>query len=397
MHHIALSTALLFLFAACEVSGQPGNGQPQSTNLRIATFNIAMGLDEEGRLGRALAGGEDIRLHQVAEILQRVRPDIVLLNEFDYDPEYDAAQLLNENYLGRNRNGLQAINYPYSFRAPVNTGLDSGLDLDNDGNTGEPEDAFGYGSFPGQFGMLVLSRFPVRPEKSRSFQRFAWASLPKARRPLHPDGSNYYPDETWLQLRLSSKSHWDLVFEVGERELHLLASHPIPPVFDGPEDRNGLRNFDENRFWVEYLRAAADSMFIDDEGKRGGLEPGAAFVIAGDLNADPFDGDSVAGAVSQLLEFPLIDSSCVPKSDGGTEASAIQGGINAEHGGDSAADTTDFNDDNVGNLRIDYLLPSHGLNIRGCGVFWPSLESDQDIHELVKVSDHHLVWLDISL
>ena len=132
-----------------------------------------------------------LRLRQLAEILQRVRPDIVLLNEFDYDPEVDAAALLNQNYLGQSQNGQEPIRYDYQFRAPVNTGIDSGLDLDGNGATGEPADAWGYGPFPGPSGVLVLSRFPVNPERSRTFQQLYWADLPQAHKPVNADGSSY--------------------------------------------------------------------------------------------------------------------------------------------------------------------------------------------------------------
>jgi endonuclease/exonuclease/phosphatase family metal-dependent hydrolase len=401
---------LLLTLNACD---RPGDKRAANIDLRIATFNVAMGLQAEQQLGQALSHGQDLRLRQLAEILQRVRPDIVLLNEFDYDPNFEAADLFNANYLAMSQNGQQSIEYPYSFRAPVNTGLDSGMDLDDDGTEHEPEDAYGYGTFPGQYGMLVLSRFPIRFEKSRSFQHFLWADMPAARRPRNPDGSFYYSDEIWSQLRLSSKSHWDLVIDIEGRELHLLAYHPTPPVFDGPENRNGLRNFDETRFWLEYLQDSANEFIVDDEGQSGGLQQGSAFVIAGDLNADPFDGDSFEGTITQLLDSPLIDNSCIPKSAGGVEASVVQAGSNLKHNGDSATDTSDFNDEYTGNLRLDYLLPSHGLAIRDCGIFWPQQSEDthksgedthqlsedthQLVHHLVGVSDHRLVWLDISL
>jgi Endonuclease/Exonuclease/phosphatase family len=42
----------------------------------------------------------------------------------------------------------------------------------------------------------------------------------------------------------------------------------------------------------------------DDEGRHGGLGAGEHFVIAGDQNADPFDGDSVDFAIRQLLNHP---------------------------------------------------------------------------------------------
>ena len=370
-------------------------GNTASYDLRIATFNIAMGLQEEGQLGQNLATGQELRLQQVAEILQRVRPDIVVLNEFDYDPDYIAADLFNEHYLAKSWNGQQTIQYPYSYRGPVNTGVDSGLDLDGNGKTGEPQDAWGYGSFPGQYGMLVLSRFPIRQEATRTFRHFPWSALPAAQRPLNPDGSSYYPDDIWKQLRLSSKSHWDLLIDVNGRDLHFLVHHPTPPVFDGPEDRNGKRNFDENRFWIEYLGRGDRNYMVDDKGGTGGLDKGALFVIAGDLNADPMDGDSANGAIGQLLAFPLINASCTPLSSGGREASVVQGDKNRQHKGDPATDTSDFNDEHTGNLRLDYVLPSADITVRNCGVFWPA--GGEAGHDLSSASDHRLVWLDISL
>jgi endonuclease/exonuclease/phosphatase family metal-dependent hydrolase len=418
------SVAPLFILLTALVVCSTANAAPN--DLRIATFNIAMGLQEEGQLGQNLANGQEPRLQQVAEILQRVRPDIVVLNEFDYDPDYDAADLFNEHYLAKSWNGQQTIRYPYSYRGPVNTGMDSGLDLDGNGKTGDPQDAWGYGSFPGQYGMLFLSRFPIRLEATRTFQHFPWSALPSAQRPLNPDGSSFYPDDIWKQLRLSSKSHWDLMIDVNGHDLHFLVHHPTPPVFDGPENRNGKRNFDENCFWIGYVSRGDNDYIVDDKGRTGGLDQGALFVIAGDLNADPLDGDSISGvsevsedthevsedthekvsedthafdsangAIGQLLAFPLINASCTPLSPGGREATVVQGGKNRQHKGDPAADTSDFNDERTGNLRLDYVLPSANISVRNCGVFWPA--EGEVGHDLVGVSDHRLVWLDISL
>jgi endonuclease/exonuclease/phosphatase family metal-dependent hydrolase len=394
MRFLALFVILLYVMTACKPAGDATTGDP-STELRIATFNIAMGLAEEGQLTSALNSGDDERLQQVAGILRQVRPDIVLLNEVDYDPNTDAARLFNENYLAAGEGKQQPLHYPFHFRTAVNTGVDSGLDLDGDGETGGPGDAWGFGRFPGQYGMLVLSRFPLIRDRSRTFGQFRWSAMPGARRPLNSDSSPFHPDEVWRQLRLSSKNHWDVVADVNGRELHLLAHHPTPPVFDGPENRNGLRNFDEIRFWRDYTRPGDGDYIVDDDGNRGSIEPGASFVIAGDFNADPHDGDSVGNAIGQLLNAEWIDSSCVPVSRGAVEAAQAQGGVNAAQSGDPAADTADFSDRFTGNLRLDYLLPSHGLQINGCGVFWPA--HGETGHDWVDVSDHRLVWLDIAL
>jgi endonuclease/exonuclease/phosphatase family metal-dependent hydrolase len=211
---------------------------------------------------------------------------------------------------------------------------------------------------------------------------------------VNPDGSPFYPDADWETLRLSSKSHWDVVIVIDGADLHLLAHHPTPPVFDGPEDRNGLRNFDEIRFWREYTQPGNGGYITDDDGEAGGIRPGAAFVIAGDFNADPLDGDSIQGAMGQLLDAPWINSSCIPTSKGAPEATRLQGGVNAKQLGDPASDTADFNDQFTGNLRLDYLLPSANLAVAACGVFWPA--QDETGYDLTGVSDHHLVWLDIE-
>ena len=81
-------------------------------------------------------------------------------------------------------------------------------------------------------------------------------------------------------------------------------------------------------------------------------------------------------------------------SRGGAEAAQIQGGVNTRHRGDPAADTADIDDRTAGNLRLDYVLPSSDLTVRACGVFWPG--GGEDGQALAEVSDHHLVWLDIT-
>lgn len=131
--------------------------------------------------------------------------------------------------------------------------------------------------------------------------------------------------------------------------MHLLASHPTPPVFDGPEDRNGLRNHDEIRLRADYVTPGAADYPYDDAGRLGGLAAGSRFVIAGDQNADPLDGDSVAAAIDQLLRNPLINTETTPSSPGGGEQSGLQGGVNDAHRSNPSFDTADFADTRPGN------------------------------------------------
>ncbi|GAA1823245.1 endonuclease/exonuclease/phosphatase family protein [Agromyces salentinus] len=377
--------------------------QRGSTDLRVATYNLSLNRAVAGELEADLSNGDDVQAQTVAEVIQRADPDIVLLNEFDYVPDGRAADLFRENYLEVSQGGADPVEYPYAFVAPSNTGIPSGFDLNNNGVVSGGDDAFGFGLFEGQYGMLVLSKFPIVTDEVRTFQNFLWKDMPGALLPddpATPAAADWYSPEELEVVRLSSKSHWDVPIEVGRSTVHVLASHPTPPTFDGPEDRNGLRNHDEIRFWADYVSPGKGRYIVDDEGGRGGLHPTEPFVIMGDQNADPLDGDSVDQAIDQLLDHRRITDP-LPTSEGAVEAAALQGGASAAHVGDPAYDTADFADTAPGNLRADYVLPSRVLlKVRDAGVFWP--EQADPLSRLTGVfpfpsSDHRLTWVDLRV
>jgi alkaline phosphatase D len=394
----ALAAALLAPAPAAAEPAQRGSG------VRFATFNASLNRAAEGELVEDLSTPGDAQARAAAEVIQRTRPDVLLVNEFDYDPRGRAARLFQDNYLSTGQNGADPIDYPYRYSAPVNTGVASGADLDNSGEAvtepgtpGYAEDALGFGAFPGQYGMAVFSRYPIDTRAVRTFQDFRWADMPGALLPTDPEtGEGFYSDDELELLPLSSKSHWDIPVRVGRgRPVHLLAAHPTPPTFDGPEERNLLRNHDEIRFWADYVDPRAGRYIYDDEGRRGGLAPGAPFVVAGDLNADPADGDGHPDAIARLLDAPRVNGGVRPASAGGPEAAELQGGANTGHDGDPAHDTADFADDPApGNLRADYVLPSRGLPVRGSGVHWP-VAADPASVSARAASDHRLVWVDV--
>jgi hypothetical protein len=380
--------------------------------VRFATFNASLNRFNAGDLRSDLSTPNNAQAAAVAEIIQRANPDVVLVNEFDYDPV--AAELFRDNYLEVAHNGAAAVSYPYLFIAPSNTGVPTGCavcDFNNDGVVGGPDDAFGFGFFPGQYGMLVLSKYPIEHDAIRTFQHFLWKDMPGAMLPDDPSTpapADWYSPEELAVFRLSSKSHWDVPIDIGGSTVHFLVSHPTPPVFDGPEDRNGTRNFDEIGFWADYVTPGAGSYIYDDEGGWGGLAPGAKFVIAGDMNSDPYDGDSIPGASQQLLDNPRINTTLTPTSDGGPYWAAIQGELNDTHQTNPLYDTADFCDTAVappcsgpGNLRADYVLPSRNMRMLDGHVFWPT--GDDPLLYLtgtgfpVPSSDHRLVWIDVHV
>jgi endonuclease/exonuclease/phosphatase family metal-dependent hydrolase len=369
--------------------------------VRFQTFNASLNRARAGELVEDLSTPGDPQASAVAEIIQRTRPDVLLLNEFDYVPGRAAVDLFRDNYLEVGHHGARPIRYPYAYVAPSNTGVPSGHDLDNNGTVGGGNDAFGFGEFAGQYGMVVLSKHPIVASKVRTFQEFLWKDLPGALLPddpATPAPADWYSPAELADVRLSSKSHWDVPVRIGRKTVHFLVSHPTPPTFDGAEDRNGRRNHDEIRFWADYV-SGRDYMY-DDSGRRGGLARGERFVIAGDQNSDPADGDSVDGAIQQLLDHRRIVDP-LPTSRGAVEAAARQGGANAAHESDPRYDTADFNDNPApGNLRADYVLPSRGLRVRDAGVFWP-VPSDP-LSRLTgeypfPSSDHRAVWVDLRL
>lgn len=375
-------TAAAGLCAAAALPAGSEPAPPAPGAIRVAAYNTALSRRAPGALVQALRLGDDRQVAAVVEVVQRVRPDVILLMEIDHDPEGEALRLFAEA-LREGRNGAGALDYPHRFTAPVNTGVPSGFDLDGDGETGGPGDAWGWGAFPGQYGMGVLSRLQLGP--ARTFRTLRWAAAPDA---LIPPG--HYPPEAEPMLRLSSKSHWDLSLDGGR--LRLLASHPTPPVFDGPEDANGRRNADELRFWRDYLDGA--SWMTDDAGVSGG-HGGGPFVLLGDLNADPEDGDGRREAIRALLAHPALQDPS-PVSEGGRAATS------PDHAGPPERDTADWRTARgPGALRVDFVLPSADLTVTGSGVFWPAPE--EPLARLVggpgKIvsSDHRLVWVDVIL
>lgn len=399
---LATATAVALGIAPLAASAAPDDAAGQ-TELRVATYNASLNRAAAGELVDDLSTPDDAQAQAVAEVIQRTAPDVVLLNEFDYVPDGVAIDLFRENYLEVAQGDADAIEYPYAFVAPSNTGIPSGSDLNNNGVIGGGDDAFGFGLFEGQYGMAVLSKHPIDLDAVRTFQTFLWKDMPGALLPDDPTTeapADWYSPEELEIVRLSSKSHWDVPVEIGGVTVHILASHPTPPTFDGAEDRNGTRNHDEIRFWADYVTPGVASRYIvDDEGMRGGLRAGSPFVIVGDQNADPVDGDSVDQAIDQLLDHPFIVDPA-PRSDGAVEASALQGRANLEHEGDPALDTADFADGAPGNLRVDYVLPSRRLSVIDSGVFWPVLADP--LSSLTGVfpfptSDHRLVWVDLAV
>jgi hypothetical protein len=216
--------------------------------------------------------------------------------------------------------------------------MPTGRDLDGDGRFGQPRDAQGFGYFAGQGGMAILSRLPIMDQRVQDFSDLLWRDLPGSQIAQNDPGHDIQ--------RLSSSGHWLVpLIRTSGAELTITAFHATPPVFDGPEDRNGRHNADELRFW---------SLLLD--GTFG--QPPKDLVLMGNANLDPTGGDGLRDAIKTLLADPRLQDP-LPNQP-----------------------TSDWPD--IGALRVSYILPAAHLRVTGAGM------SD-------STGPHRLIWVDLAL
>ncbi|MCV3274287.1 endonuclease/exonuclease/phosphatase family protein [Roseobacter sinensis] len=341
-----------------------GGSAVGAESLRVATFNTELSRKGPGLLLRDISRGEDPQVRATLAVIAAAAPDVLLLQGFDYDL---TGAALAAYMAALEKEGLD---YTYSFSARPNTGMPTGLDMDGNGKLGEPRDAQSYGRFSGQGGMAILSRYPIDVGAVKDFTDLLWRDLPGALLPETADGP--FPSaEAQAAQRLSTTNHWVVPIEVPALgTVDILAFQGSPPVFDGPEDRNGKRNHDETVFWQHYLAGHF------------GEADTHSFVLLGDINQDRRDGEGIKSAISALLDDPRLQDP-LPRSAG------------SEHATGDPFDTVDWTDPVPGNLRVDYVLPSADWQVLDTGVLWP-IPEDPLGQTVIAASRHRLVWVDIA-
>lgn len=366
--------AVLLCLSALLLSAQ-AYSEPQPRRLRIAVFHADLSRAGPGLLLRdMLARAPPVDIMRAAQIIAEAKPDVLLLQGFDYDAGQVALTEFNRLI------GTGAAAFEHVFSARPNTGWPSGVDLDGDGRSHAPRDAHGYGRFAGEGGMAVLSRLPLGPVIDLS--GLLWKDLPGADLPKSADGTAFPSEAAWEVLRLSTTAHWDVPVEIAPGSfLHLLAFHATPPAFDGPEDRNGRRARDEHRLWQAYLDGALP---------RG--PPEGPFVLLGTGNLDPSQGEGSAFMRAYLADRRWQDPA------------PLQG------------QPTAFWPPPLGPLRVSYLLPGANLRVLDAGILpgaeaeyrsnavAPALSSSEPRSESQRAKEkaaaplvRHLVWVDLAL
>ena len=289
---------------------------------------------------RDISRGDDPAIIAVQDTIIEADADIIVLQDFDHDLRGTALTAFADAL------ALRGLSYPHRFTRPPNAGRQSGLDLNGNGRFGDADDAHGYGRFSGAGGMAILSRYPILADAVEDYTTLLWRDL---RGNLYPmvDGAPFGGADVHAIHRLSSKGHWVVPVSTPDHgTVRLMTFHAAPPVFDGPEDRNGRRNHDEAAFWIDYL--AHDTSPLP-------------FVLLGDVNMDPQRGQGRPEAIRALLKHPRLQDP-FPNTP-----------------------TADFKDPVPGDLRVDYLLPSTDWHVQDFGML-----------RNTPASRHSLLWVDIA-
>jgi len=301
---------------------------------------------------RELQKGDDTQLAAIAAVIDHARPDVLLLTDFDFDHDGLALSAFNRSL---------SSPYAHALAYPTNAGEPTGLDMDQNNRLGEPRDAQGFGRFAGDGGMAILSHLPLGA--GTDLTDLLWKDLPEATLPQTGDGP-FLPETVVAVQRLSSTGHWIVPILPPDGEtFHLLAWSATPPVFDGPEDRNGLRNRDELRLWEHVI-----------DGKMGPIP--TWFVVAGNANLDPQKGQGDRAAMAAFLTDPRLHD---PLPDQDTALWPVENG--------------------PGPLRVSYVLPSSDWSVAQADVFWPN-PNDPAVELLgddgMLAGRHYLVWVDVT-
>jgi hypothetical protein len=326
--------------------------------LKIAWMDTGLTRKGPGLMLRALTDRPDDQALAAVAVLAAADADILVLGGFDHDYGLHGLRALRDRLAEAGRD------YPHMAAISSMSGKASGVDVDGDGRLNEPEDAMGYGWFSGENGIAVLSRLPLGAIEDLG--AVLWADVPgsAARDVLSPAAAAVIP--------LASTAHWRVPVTAPGGTFDLLAMAATPPVFDGPEDRNGLRNRDQLQFWAHKLSAGDFT----------------APILAGRFNLDPVDGEGYRPALLALLDHPRLQDPA-PTSTG---AAQFQSTI--PNAGPPAQDTAAWAKA-PGALRVDYILPSRDWRVLDSGVLWPAPD-DPFAETVAQAGADRLVWVDIT-
>ncbi|WP_085306594.1 endonuclease/exonuclease/phosphatase family protein [Planktotalea arctica] len=312
---------------------------------RIASLHAELTRKGPGLLLRDIERGKDEQIAALQQIVQSVAPDILLLTKVDFDAELRTARALQ-----------RALGFDHAFALPPNSMVPTSLDLDGDGRKGDRQSWVRYA---GEGAMLLLSQHPVRLRFHMN--DLLWKDAPNAQMPMRASDEPFPSIAAHEALKLVSIGLWVVdVMPEGGAPLTLLVFQNQTPVFDGPEDMNGLRN----RAQLGLVRAVMESVY--------GTFPTKRFAVMGNANLDPARGVGDRGAIAAFLADRRVQD-LRPQSALGGEATAFW--------------------DKPGPMRVSYILPSAEWQVDRAEVVWPQAGLLRTAAE--QASRHRMIWLEL--
>ncbi len=309
---------------------------------RVATLHAELTRKGPGLLLRDIERGGDKQIDALALLVGSVKPDVLFLTKVDFDLEQRAANALRD-----------VLGFSHMFALAPNSMKVTQLDLDGNGRA---EDRQAWARYAGEGAMLLLSQHPFALRFH--LNDVLWSDVQGAQMPV----AGFLDEEAASAIKVVTQGFWvlDLLPE-DHAPMTFVAFQNSAPVFDGPEDLNGLRN----RAQLGLLNAVMDGKY--------GMFPKKRFVLIGNSNLDPQRGEGDRAAMSALLADKRLQDPR-PRSEIGGETTAQW--------------------ETPGAMRVSYILPSAEWELGQTAVVWPR---DGPLRAAAEqASRHRMVWMELT-
>lgn len=342
-------------------------------SVRFAHFNI-----KELRTDK-ITNQNDAQVTRALQNLRELNPDIVSINEIQYDLPNVPTQGLPGT--GDNmRRLLERAKFPggvsgWSFNlAPANTGkrakkkANGNYEIDPNSPDGRKNaDQVSFGTFPGQYSTGFGTRFKVKGKVVVTDTLWKeWDPNFLSLGLKLPDGTAAPED-----MELFDKNFNDVVIDLDGHDVHVVTFHTVPAFgFGGSATLNIARNAAQLSFLKWYLLGECDNGAC----KASGVEPlpaGTAFIAIGDLNVDWGTDSPGAKVIESLLKHERVNNFRAENKDWKFKLEPLEPGKKET---DRRARVTYMSDGvDLGKLQseLDYFIVSKELKIDSGRVYAP--------------------------
>ncbi len=343
------------------------------------------------------------------EILKKLNPDILSINEIQFDKV--AVPNKNFNSEGENFNKLlkiSGLDFLDKTFNEANTGKNSRTDdignyvlKPNQDQRSKLADKVNFGMFPGQYSTAGAFKYKIL--KKVVITDLKWKDFnPDVDLTKYKDMSGEPLPE---DMELFDKNFSDITLDIQGKDVHIILLHTVPAYgFGNPHSPNIKRNHDQLEFLKWYLTRKSKFKY---QGEIKPLKENSTFIAMGDWNVDPKSKNLGAKVINELAStFKLWQGDYVPTYIG---QSFSPGEFKAQ---------------------LDYILMSNNILVSNSGVYLPDPRReelgcgnilrkpfrpkkvkvtykvndkkcyalvDKEFYKVKKASDHLPIWADIII